>query len=221
MIVAWVCESTHIGIFDPNAKKFDILHRFTEKVNVVQACCNASRTLLLFVKKTEVTEETAGFYQPFLVEIKSQASNEVPLLEMPRSKQVMAQFTWGKRKNFEKSYKDKFLVMIHEECVLLYTVVLKKHFSDNHDIHSVSSNKIDFAKDDWYCDKQMILNETIARSFIWCQWDPVIQALFYIHYKPSARTSLEKEEQEETSMSPTLSAFQFHDDLPTETVVMT
>lgn len=52
-----------------------------------------------------------------------------------------------------------------------------------------------------------------------------MQALYYIHMKPSSRNLLEKDDDgikhstHSTNMSPTLSAHQFHDDLPTETVL--
>lgn len=62
-------------------------------------------------------------------------------------------------------------------------------------------------------------SESIVRKFIWAQWDPNVQALYYIHMKPSTRNSLEKDDKDEDGLSPTLSAHQFHDDLPTETVV--
>lgn len=62
--------------------------------------------------------------------------------------------------------------------------------------------------------------DTIVKSFTWSQWDPSIQALYYIHLKPVAKTLLEKDDNLiEKPLNPTLSAYQFHDDLPTETVV--
>lgn len=69
------------------------------------------------------------------------------------------------------------------------------------------------------------------RTFVWAQWDAAVQALYYIHMKPTARGALEKEDDDDDAvknakrsadgigLSPTLSAHQFHDDLPTETVL--
>lgn len=215
--------SSCIGIFHAQKKKFDILFQFPDVRNIVQASCNASRTLLLYVIK----EQDA--YQPFLVEIRGdkQPPKDTaphPVLELPRTKQVFAQFLWGNKKTFEKHYKDKFLLMVHEDSVLQFTVHLKKRPGEDHDPHSVASNKIDFAKDDWYLDKDMLTHEAMARNFIWCQFDATVQALYYIHYKPTTRFSLDLEKDDDDStpdvtMKPTLSALQFHDELPRETVV--
>lgn len=71
-------------------------------------------------------------------------------------------------------------------------------------------------------DPKLLKSEVIVKNFTWAQWDPLVQALYYIHLKPVSRTLLEKEEnQSEKVLNPTLSAYQFHDDLPTETVVNT
>lgn len=217
---------TYLGIFTAKSKKFEILYNFPEVRNVIQASCNASKTLLLFVVKNEA-EAT---YQPFLVEIREKRNDDDdddphPILELPRAKQVMAQFLWASnKKNFEKYYRDKFLVMIHEDCVLQFNAFIKKRPGPDHDPHSVNSNKIDFAKDDWYLDKDMLTSEAMARNFIWCQFDATVQALYYIHYKPTTRISLDLEKDDDdagsdVSMRPTLSALQFHDELPRETVV--
>lgn len=216
-----MASATNIGVFDAVAKKLDILYTFPDVRNIIQASFNSSKTLLLFVVKTE--NQSPATYQPFLVEIKPKQENNplLPVLDLPREKQVMAQFLWGNKKNFEKYYKDKFLVMVHEDCVLQFNVALKKRPGPEHDPHSVTSNKIDFATDDWYYDREMT-HETMARNFIWCQWDAPVQALYYIHYKPTTKFSLDLETDESESdvtMRPTLSALQFHDDLPKETVV--
>lgn len=214
-------RKTSIGIFEANAKKFETFHIFEGVECIIQASCNQSRTLLLFVKKSvEAEDGPPATYQPFLVEIKTDSVPH-PLLEMARPKQVMCQFLWGNRKNFDKNYRDKCLVFIHEECILTFNVTVKKTLGADHDPHSVASNKIDFSKDNWFFERSSLSMDTIARSFIWCQWDPTIQALYYIHYKPTTRISLENNDQAEgeVTMRPTLSAFQFHDDLPTETVV--
>lgn len=94
---------------------------------------------------------------------------------------------------------------------------MKKHPQKTDDPHNIQTRKIDFKQtDSWYMDAELLVNESIVRNFIWAQWDPIVQALYYIHMKPSAKTSLEKDDK---GLMPTLSAHQFHDDLPTETVV--
>lgn len=66
----------------------------------------------------------------------------------------------------------------------------------------------------------MLINESIVRNFTWAQWDPVVQAIYYIHLKPSSRNLFDRDDKDR-GLSPTLSAYQFNDDLPTETVVST
>lgn len=113
---------THIGIYSPIKKSFDVLHSFEGKENVIQASVNHSQTLLAYVTKDDEPtkdEDTLStqVYTPFIVEINhSNAKGAVKLLEMKRQKQVMVQFLWRKQSTFEKNYQDKFLVFIHEEC---------------------------------------------------------------------------------------------------------
>lgn len=65
----------------------------------------------------------------------------------------------------------------------------------------------------------MLVYESIVKNFIWAQWDAAAQALYYILLRPSAKILLEKDDKDKAALSPTLSAQQFNDDLPTETVV--
>lgn len=64
--------------------------------------------------------------------------------------------------------------------------------------------------------------ESIVRVFIWAQWDPINQTLYYIHFRKPTRSLVEGEDVEAEAsdkVTPTLSGLQFHDELPHETVV--
>lgn len=103
--------------------------------------------------------------------------------------------------------------------ILQYTCTIKSN--------DLTALTLDFANDnDWYFDSSLLSAECLAKSFTWAQWDSDNQALYYIHMKPKAKSIslLETDgdcESSENIMSPTLSAFQFNDKLPTETVVST
>ena len=59
---------SHIGIYNPKQKSFEILHRFDKHItNIVQASCNSYKTLLAYVIKEDVDGQT--LYQPFLTVI--------------------------------------------------------------------------------------------------------------------------------------------------------
>lgn len=61
------------------------------------------------------------------------------------------------------------------------------------------------------------------KKFIWAQWDPLQQTLYYIHNRKRNRCLVEGEEEpiEDSinKLTPTLSGLQFNDEVPHETVV--
>lgn len=194
-------EQTVIGFYMCREKRFEILKRFPCRVNIVQASVNLSRTLLLYVTKTHIHTEVEYanlmVYKPYLSVLKCKSENggDIELLEVDRVKQVFLQFLWPRAPKVKEQ--DKFLLMIHEEGIQL------------HMLRRTSDNNVD---------KTTMKNDTIVKNFVWSQWEAKTQSLFYIHLKLTTRISLEKEEDDKI-LSPTLSAFQFHDDLPTETVI--
>lgn len=67
-------------------------------------------------------------------------------------------------------------------------------------------------------------SESLAKTFIWAQWDATNQVLYHIHRRKPV-TSVFVEDSENSppkpiESCPTLSGLQFHDDLPHETVVI-
>ncbi|XP_055641347.1 protein pigeon isoform X2 [Toxorhynchites rutilus septentrionalis] len=219
-------QKSRIGIYSPKDKTLQILYTFPKKENVIQASVNLTRTLLLYTCK-ELKQEESGrktdIYRTFLVEIKQDVEVEPHLLmEVDRNHQMMGQFLWRNLATFEKSQQDKFLLLMHHEQVLLYTATFKKHGAAGKDEDLIGgSSKLNYTDPTaWYLDKAGLKSETITKNFVWAQWDSLVQALYYIHLKPAPKTLFEKDDgSTDRKMNPTLSAFQFHDDLRTETVL--
>lgn len=234
MLASWISlavnetpiERSHIGLYNPVEKFFQILHSFGKRENCIQASVNSSRTLLSYVLKETRTKDNANdtetasefIYTPFIVAIK--ADNDKPstcvretLLPDGSSKQIMTQFLWQKKSIFEKTFEDKLLLFIHDDCITMLKTKLEK-----------TNSEIDLKNvDSWQLDVESITREVIVKHFIWAQWDPITQALYYIHLKPTVKSSLEKDDdkikESDTSTTTTLSAHQFHENLPRETVV--
>lgn len=106
--------------------------------------------------------------------------------------------------------------------IMQFVCNLKQIDTDEKSQTSPSENSA--LDDKIYFDASMLASETIAKNFSWAQWDSDNQALYYIHLKPKTKSlSLmdrdETENSKENELSPTLSAFQFNEKLPTETVV--
>ncbi|XP_034948230.1 protein pigeon [Chelonus insularis] len=218
-----------IGHYDRYKDTLKILYHCPTVLNIVQATINQNHTLLGYiVKRTrdnseenrvnakhEEEEEEKNVkeandclklepnpnglevYQAYVIELNSN-DKKIHMIDNERCKQVRIQFLYKQKPqtNF-----DKFLVLIHHECIMMYTVFLDE--SDQNVIEELKS-------------------EPIVRTFMWAQWDSTNQVLYHIHNR-RAPTSLVTEDDESrsktTASCPTLSGLQFHDELPHETVL--
>lgn len=184
---------------------------------MVQASVNSALSLLAYVVKNESLVEEAT-YSPYIVEIKrSEKAVAHSILKEPKTKQTFTQFLWKKDKfdrvNF---YQDKFLLLVHEQSVFTYTTTIKMKRNAHGDLPTI----LDFSQEDtWFLDVSLLACDIIVKNFTWSQWDSINQCLYYIHLKPSARSLSLMDDSENGGLSPTLSAFQFNDTLPTETVM--
>uniref|UniRef100_A0A0A1WR03 Protein pigeon n=1 Tax=Zeugodacus cucurbitae TaxID=28588 RepID=A0A0A1WR03_ZEUCU len=236
MLTSWIFEDlntnvreTCIGHFNATAKTLRILYRFVKECpEIVQATINGGKTLLAYVEKKMFSfenEEARLHYQAYIVQtcLPGEGATAIPLLESPTRRQVMAQFLWRNEKGSDiKTSQEKLLLLIHETCIKQFVCNIKHMETDEKSQTSTSENvSLD---DTLFFDAGMITSETIAKNFSWAQWDSDNQALYYIHLKPKAKSlSLmdrdETEKNKENELSPTLSAFQFNEKLPTETVL--
>ncbi|XP_039950362.1 protein pigeon isoform X2 [Bactrocera tryoni] len=228
MLTSWTFEDlntsvreTCIGHFDATTKTFRILCRFVKECRqIIQATINSSKTLLVYVEKKMFyveNEESRLRYQAYIVPtcVPDEGAKAISLLETPTHRQVMSQFLWRNEKECEiKSIQEKFILLIHETCIKQFLCNLKQ----------METNGDTSSDDKLHLDASMLTSETIAKHFSWAQWDSDNQALYYIHLKPKAKSLslMDRDETEKTKgneLSPTLSAFQFNEKLPTETVL--
>ncbi|KAK5644560.1 hypothetical protein RI129_005860 [Pyrocoelia pectoralis] len=187
-------SSTHIGVYSYDENTLEDIYKFERPTTVIQASLNSNKTVLGFVTKEHDDDNSSLTYQPFIVKLDE--GNTIDL-KLKKSKQIMIQFLYRKQSILTEKKLDKFLIMIHEECVLQYQL--------EWEIFEIKS-----------C-------ETLVHTFLWAQWDSVHQTLYYIHYKTITRGLVEDEDDPKPSYdkktSPTLSGLQFHEDLPHETVL--
>lgn len=106
-----------------------VLHQFSEVLNIVQATINQNRTVFGYVTKQKVPVEASAnsectedkdqnilaeieMYEAFIVELKGQEV-KIHTLDTKKSKQVRIQFLYKEK---EHGQWDKFLLLIHQEC---------------------------------------------------------------------------------------------------------
>ncbi|GLV45117.1 pigeon [Carabus blaptoides fortunei] len=216
LLFSWIESSdntidhTKIGIYKYHSNSLKTLYVFETVQNVIQASVNSSLSLLGFVTKKSNTdennlsdnEENILIYRVYIINLEY---NNVYDFQIDSSKQIMIQFLYRKQSVLvDKRPIEKLLLLIHQECALLYQIDVNK------------MKNLSFIND------SCLINESLVRAFIWAQWDCVHQVLYYIHYRKPIRCLVEGEEyeaNESMKLSPTLSGLQFHDDLPHETVL--
>lgn len=193
-------DCTNLGLFSYADNSLKMLHTFEEPTNVVQASINFDRTIMGFVTKNPDEDNEGCFvYTPTLLKL-TDSENVLCPMHIERSKQIMIQFLHKKHSVLNEKQTDKFLLLIHEECVLQYKL---KPLAKEFNIES-------------------FLAESLLRVFIWAQWDAVHQTLYYIHYRKPIKSLVEGDDPDPTTLhkvSPTLSGLQFHEDLPHESVL--
>ncbi|KAL0901943.1 hypothetical protein ABMA27_007088 [Loxostege sticticalis] len=216
-MLTWVSKDSHdkevlnIGVYTNKTKTLSTLHTFDEKLNIIQASVNATRSLLVYVVKLlpgDDNEIKEPLYCPYLICLLNE-KDKVPVeVEESSTKQIMVQYVYGKSNKYSPGIRnDRFLLFKHLECIKIYRTPM-------------FLNECDDGTDKWGFDGIYPEPETIVKVFSWAQWDCLNQVLYYIHYRQQSQSFAEGEEVKSPSeMTPTLSALQFHADLPHETVL--
>ncbi|XP_030029163.2 protein pigeon isoform X1 [Manduca sexta] len=216
-ILTWIStakddkEVQNIGVYANKTKTLSILHTFDDKLNIIQASVNATHTLLAYVVKTLPTDDSEvkePLYCPFLICLLPDKERVPEEVEECSTKQIMLQYVYGKTNKYSPGIRnDRFLLFKHLECIKIYRTPM-------------FLNEFDDGTEKWGFDGIYPEPETIVKVFSWAQWDCVNQVLYYIHFRQSAQSFAEGEEVKSPSeATPTLSALQFHADLPHETVM--
>lgn len=116
-------ELLNIGIYTNKTKTLITLHVFHEKLNIIQASVNSSRSLLVYIVKTLPNEHNGlkeGLYAPFLMPLLPGKENNPVQVEEASSRQTMVQFIYGKSYKYTAGVrKDRFLLFKHLECKYL------------------------------------------------------------------------------------------------------
>ncbi|CAG9796907.1 unnamed protein product [Diatraea saccharalis] len=201
----------NLGIYTNKTKTLTTLHTFSENLNIIQASVNSTHSLLVYVVKELPTEEndvTEPLYCPYLICLLEEQDKTPVEVEEKSKKQIMVQYVYGKSNKYSPGIRnDRFLLFKHLECIKIYRTPM-------------FLNECDDGSDKWGFDGIYPEPETIVKVFSWAQWDCVNQILYYIHHRPPTQSFAEGEEvKSPTEMTPTLSALQFHADLPHETVL--
>ncbi|XP_013191989.1 protein pigeon [Amyelois transitella] len=215
-LLSWISakedqEILNIGVYTNKTKTLSTLHTFDEKLNIVQASVNATHSLLVYVVKVLPNEENDAkdpVYCPYLIcLLPDQDRTPVPI-EDGSTKQIMVQYVYGKSNKYSPGIRnDRFLLLKHLEYIKIYRTPM-------------FLNECDDGSEKWGFDGIYTEPETIVKVFSWAQWDCANQVLHYIHHRAPTQSFAEGEEvKSPTEMTPTLSAFQFHADLPHETVL--
>ncbi|XP_071515904.1 protein pigeon isoform X1 [Panulirus ornatus] len=196
--------ATQIAVATPDLHSAQVLYTFDKVVPVVQASVNASRTLLGFVTRRNIGE--GNKYAAYVAEIAPQGG--VFSLNIDCSRQILLEFlhTEESGKPLEDSWIAKLLVFVHRESIAIYSFPLSLKEGTS-----------------WIVEDQP-LTESVVRSFVWAQWEPHHNHLYYLHYRPPPEAGLTlgaigETEEDALRPRPMLTALQFHPSKPHETVL--
>lgn len=113
-------EVLNIGVYTNRTKSLETLYTFADKLNIIQASVNATRSLLAYVVKelpSENCDVKDSLYCPYLICLLSDKKNDPEEIEKGSCKQTMVQYVYGKSNKYSPGIRnDRFLLFKHLEC---------------------------------------------------------------------------------------------------------
>ncbi|KAI5725411.1 hypothetical protein M8J77_014959 [Diaphorina citri] len=225
LIVKWnVGDKTKLGCYNYPADKFQEMLSLKGNINVIQASINQNQSLISFVTRSTDDVYSVMLSQPWsylkqkLAQVASWTPSKKKIELIQQSKlQTMSQFVYQKLKADSdeegeevkaREEQHKLLLFVHHKSIIMYNckVVTDSTTKESH------------------VTLPLTISETLCTKPTWAQWDVHFQTLYFVYNKPAPPSSsnvdgISGDDGEESALHPMLSALQFHDDMPHETVL--
>uniref|UniRef100_A0A8D9F8S0 Protein pigeon n=1 Tax=Cacopsylla melanoneura TaxID=428564 RepID=A0A8D9F8S0_9HEMI len=225
LIVKWITgDKTKIGCYHYPDDSFQEMLSLKGHINVIQASINQTQTLISFVTRSTDDVYSVMLSQPWsylkrhshTVASMTPSKKKIDLVQQSKL-QTVSQFVYRKMKTDSDSEEDEcaagvteetydLLIFVHHKSIVMYNCKVVKDNSTKEIIVPLPLSPV----------------ETLCTKPTWAQWDVGFQTLYFVYNKslpPPAEGEEEEEGSERESLHPMLSALQFHDDLPHETVL--
>ena len=156
---------TSVGLYSPSSKSYHTLYLHASQANICAATVNSDATLLAFTVQTEEADET--WYDCFIAEIRPQERVFTLNLEGPSFR--MLQFLHGdtsasKNRMGRSVPPSRLLLVIPNSIICQYQFKMQQ----------VRQGAIVVSQPE---------QEVIQRNFLWYQWDPQSQWLYYARFE--------------------------------------
>ncbi|CAH0391278.1 unnamed protein product [Bemisia tabaci] len=227
LLISWLHYDEHqnpvtsIGLLHSENNQLKSVCTFQGKINLIQASITFNKSFISFVTKEvrnsgrtsdeeiqDVSSDSNSAekqqYSAFCFKLDEDSAvartlDDSALILPSQSRQTFVQFLYRQK---QPTTSERLLVFTHREAASIYVV------DSENSSHEVVSLK---------------LSELLVQSFIWIQWDHDSQTLYYISHRKAPKfdngTASNAPITHKQEVPPILSALQFHDDLPFETVL--
>lgn len=162
---------THVGLFQQNLPSYTTLYQHENVANIVAASVNAEHTLIAFTTKAESPneeEEVEHIFDSFIAEIKPQS--RVFTLNIAGSDFRMLQFLQRESTSTKNLISSRTQQQAHLLVVIPGVIVCVYKF------------KMQLVRNGAVVVSQPEI-ETIVKKFMWYQWDPQMQWLYYARFE--------------------------------------